>query len=39
MDVKFINPFLEGTVNVLKTMAMVDPQPGKPYVKKDNQAR
>ena len=39
MDVKFINPFLEGTVSVLKTMAMVDPKPGKPYVKKDNQAR
>ncbi len=35
MDVKFINAFLEGTVNVLKTMAFVEPKPGKPYIKKD----
>ncbi len=34
MKVDYINPFLEGTVNVLKTMAMVDPNPGKPYLKK-----
>jgi chemotaxis protein CheX len=39
MDVKFINPFLEGTVDVLKTMAMVEPRPGKPYLKKGNQAK
>ncbi|MCX5846386.1 MAG: chemotaxis protein CheX [Deltaproteobacteria bacterium] len=38
MDIKFINPFLAGTVNVLKTMAFVDPKPGKPYLKKDNLA-
>ena len=38
MDIKFINPFLVGTVNVLKTMAFVDPKPGKPYLKKDNVA-
>jgi chemotaxis protein CheX len=39
MDVKFINPFLEGTVSVLKTMAMTEPIAGKPYLKKDNQSR
>jgi len=38
MDVKFINAFLEGTVNVLKMMAFVDPKPGAPYVKKDRVA-
>ena len=35
MNVDYINPFLEGTVNVLKTMAMVDPNPGKPFLKKN----
>jgi chemotaxis protein CheX len=39
MDVKFINPFLEGTVSVLKTMAFVEPEPGAPYLKKDSVAR
>ncbi len=39
MDVKFINPFLDGTVSVLKTMAFVEPTAGKPYLKKDNSAR
>ncbi len=39
MDVQFINPFLEGTKNVLETMAMVQPQVGKPYLKKGNQAK
>jgi len=39
MDVRFINPFLEGTVNVLKTMAFLEPRAGKPYVKKDSLAR
>jgi len=36
MKAEFINPFLEATVSVLKTMASVDPVPGKLYVKKDN---
>jgi len=35
MDVRFINAFLNGTLNVLKTMAFVEPKPGKPYLKKD----
>jgi len=39
MDVQFINPFLEGTAEVLKTMAMVEPTVGKPYVKTDNHAK
>jgi chemotaxis protein CheX len=34
MNVTFINPFLEAVVNVLKTMAFADPQPGKPFLKK-----
>jgi len=38
MDVKLINPFLEGTITVLTTMAFVSPKPGKPYLKKDNMA-
>lgn len=39
MDVKFINPFLEGTVSVLKTMAMLEPRAGKPYLKEGKQAK
>ena len=38
MDVRFINAFLDGTLNVLKTMAFVEPKPGKPYLKKDSLA-
>ena len=38
MDVRYINPFLTGTINVLKTMAAVDPTPGKPYLKKNSLA-
>ena len=30
MDVKFINPFLNGTLEVLKKMAFMDAVPGKP---------
>jgi chemotaxis protein CheX len=33
MDVRFINPFLKGTANVLKTMAFIDPIAGKPFLK------
>ena len=39
MDVRFINPFLNGTVSVLKTMAFVEPKAGKPFLKKDSLAR
>ena len=38
MDVKFINAFLEGTIDVLKTMAFVEPKSGAPYMKKDRVA-
>ncbi|HOO41113.1 MAG TPA: chemotaxis protein CheX [Syntrophales bacterium] len=34
MDVRFINPFLEGAKEVLKTMAFIDAVPGKAYLKK-----
>ena len=33
MNADYINPFLKGTINVLKTMAMMEPLPGKPYLK------
>jgi chemotaxis protein CheX len=36
MDVKYINPFLQGTLEVLKKMAFVEPFPGKPYLKKNS---
>ncbi len=39
MNVAFINPFLEATVEVLKTMAFLEPVPGKPYLKNDNVAK
>ena len=35
MKAEFINPFINSTVNVLKTMAQLEPVPGKPYVKAD----
>lgn len=38
MDVKFLNPFLEGAVSVLEMMASVSPRPGKPYLKKNDRA-
>ncbi|MBM4340027.1 MAG: chemotaxis protein CheX [Deltaproteobacteria bacterium] len=33
MKAEMINPFLEATVSVLKTMAFIEPTPGKPYIK------
>ncbi|MBP1715300.1 MAG: CheC domain protein [Deltaproteobacteria bacterium] len=35
---EFINPLLEGTVSVLKTMASVEPVPGQPFIKKGGSA-
>lgn len=35
MEVKYINPFLTATVNVVKTMAFVELRPGKPFLKVD----
>jgi chemotaxis protein CheX len=34
MKADIINPFLEATMSVLKTMAFTEPVPGKPYIKK-----
>ncbi len=39
MDVRFINPFLNGTLSVMKTMCFLEPKPGKPYLKQDSLAR
>ncbi|MBI4633559.1 MAG: chemotaxis protein CheX [Deltaproteobacteria bacterium] len=38
MDVKFINPFLFGAEAVMKKMAFIEPNAGKPYVKKTDTA-
>lgn len=38
MDVRFINPFLDGAKEVLKTMAFTDATPGKVYLKKGDSA-
>ncbi len=38
MDVKFINPFLNGTLEVLEKMASIKPVAGKPYVKTNDTA-
>jgi len=36
MNVEFINPFLSSILNVLKTMAMLEAQPGTPALKTSN---
>ncbi|MEF3167923.1 MAG: chemotaxis protein CheX [Deltaproteobacteria bacterium] len=38
MDARIINPFLEAAVNVLKTMAMIEPTPGRPFLKQHFEA-
>jgi len=38
MDVRYINPFLEGTLEVLKKLTGVEPVAGRPYTKVDNTA-
>ena len=38
MDKKFIDAFLAGTVDVIKTMAFIETRPGEPYMKNDNVA-
>jgi chemotaxis protein CheX len=37
VDVRYINPFLEATISVLKTMAFISSKPGKPYLKKKDE--
>ena len=39
MDVRFVNPVLESITNVLSTMANIQPKPGKPALKADNEAQ
>lgn len=38
MDVKFINPFIYGTIDVMEKMAFIKPVPGKPYAKVNDTA-
>lgn len=38
MDVKFINPFIHGTVETMRKLALMDIQPGKPYMKESGVA-
>jgi chemotaxis protein CheX len=38
MNVKYLNPLLESTLNVLATMAMVTATPGKPRIKESSEA-
>jgi chemotaxis protein CheX len=38
IDINFVNPFLAATLNVLKVQASVAAEPGKVYLKKDNEA-
>lgn len=37
-DAEIAKPFVQAAKHVLTTMAMLDPTPGKPYVKKNNSA-
>jgi chemotaxis protein CheX len=39
MKAELINPFLEATISVLKTMASLEVVPGKPYIKRETSAR
>jgi chemotaxis protein CheX len=39
MDVRYINPFIESTIHVLKTMGSTEARVGKPYLKKDAVAK
>ncbi len=36
--VEVAKPFIKATINVLSTMAMIEPAPGKPFVKTNNVA-
>ncbi len=38
MNVKYINPFLTATINVIKTMAFTEAKPSKPFLKKEQKA-
>ena len=36
MKAEYVNPFLQATINVLSTMAMLSPKPGKPRIKEND---
>ncbi len=38
VDVRIINPFLSAAIKVIKTMAMIEPSPGKPFLNEDEYA-
>lgn len=38
MDVSLINPFIDSTLHVLRTIAKTEAKPGKPFLKKDQVA-
>ncbi len=38
MDVKIINPFLEAAIHVLKLMAQTEAKPGRPFLRKEDNA-
>lgn len=38
MDITLAKPFVKATVDVLSTMAMVNPEAGQPFMKQDNLA-
>ncbi len=38
MDANLVNPFIDGTLNVLETMAFTKARAGRPYLKKDQVA-
>ncbi len=37
MNVEYINPFLNSTINVIQTMAFIKPNAGKPYINRNLQ--
>jgi chemotaxis protein CheX len=39
MDVRYINPFIESTIHVLKTTSSITAKVGKPFLKTDGVAR
>ncbi|MGE4553760.1 MAG: chemotaxis protein CheX [Desulfovibrionaceae bacterium] len=39
MDVELAKPFIKAAVDVLQTMAFIQPKAGKPFVKKNNAAQ
>lgn len=38
MNVEFINPFINATINVLSTMGGINPRPQKPHLKNGNRS-